>query len=398
LLIAIYIALEMNLAVDILSIALLATLCQGLFFLSVIAVKHGFKEKQNLFLFFLVLSIMWYQAEFLSVRLPYDISFNLFYGTRYGSWLLLGPLYYCYVQAIISDWRNKHLVHFLPFVVFIIILPMLTTDERSSQQVNYGMLSTFGPFGGHPSAMEYFASTIFIVQFLHLLSYVIISYRDVRRYEVSLKGTYSSLETNNIIWLKLLSLMLLLVVVFVSAFLILFHATPWYNRDKDYLYVLPMAVLIYIVSYRLSGIQWPSAEPERNIKTEKYSKSSLKPEQADTYARQLEQHLINKRSYLKNELRLQDLAEELNIPSYHLSQIINEQMNTTFFDLVNRYRVEEAKKLIAEDKNSSLLEIAFKAGFNNKTSFTNAFKKVVLKTPAAYRKQVDLSSKGEQKA
>ena len=385
----------MDLSVDLLSIVLLATLCQGLFFLSVIAVKHGFKEKQNVFLFFLVLAIMWYQAEFLSVRLPYDISFNLFYGTRYGSWLLLGPLYYCYVQAIISNWRSKQFLHFLPFIVFIIVLPLLTTDERSTQQVNYGMLSTFGPFGGPPSAMEFFASTIFIFQFLHLLVYVIISLRDVRRYEISLKGTYSSLETGNINWLKLVSLMLLMVVFFVSAFLILFHATPWYNRDKDYVYVLPMAVLIYLVSYRLSGIQWPSTQIERNDRSEKYSKSSLKTEQADIYARQLEQHLINNRPYLKNELRLQDLAKDLNLPVYHLSQVINERMNTTFFDLVNLYRVEEAKRLIAEDKNSSLLEIAFKAGFNNKTSFTNAFKKVVLITPAAYRKQVDLSSKGE---
>jgi AraC-like DNA-binding protein len=243
--------------------------------------------------------------------------------------------------------------------------------------------------------MEFFASTIFIVQFLHLLAYVIISLRDVRRYEISLKGTYSSLETNNINWLKLISLMLLMVVFFVSSFLILFHATPWYNRDKDYVYVLPMAVLIYLISYRLSGIQWPTIAVDRNDRTEKYSKSSLKGDQADIYARQLEQHLINNRPYLKNELRLQDLAEDLNIPAYHLSQVINERMKTTFFDLVNFYRVEEAKRLIAEDKNSSLLEIAFKAGFNNKTSFTNAFKKVVLTTPMAYRKQVDLSSKGE---
>ena len=250
----------MNLSVDLLSIVLLATLCQGLFFLSIIALKHGFKEKQNLFLFFLVFTIIWYQAEFLSVRLPFDISFNLFYGTRYGSWLLLGPLYYCYVEAIISNLRKKDLIHFLPFVIFFIILPLLTTADRSSQQVNYGMLSTFGPFGGPPSAMEYFASTIFVAQFLHLLVYVIISYKDVRRYEVSLKGTYSSLETNNIIWLKLVSLMLLMVVFFVSAFLILFHATPWYNRDKDYIYVLPMAILVYLVSYRLSGIQWPAAQ------------------------------------------------------------------------------------------------------------------------------------------
>ena len=382
----------MSLSVDLLSIVLIATLCQGLFFLSVIAAKYGLREKQNLFLFLLVLTIIWYQAEFLSVRLPYDLSFNLFYGTRYGSWLLLGPLYYCYVQAIISNWQNKHLLHLLPFVVFTVIIPLLTSGERSSQQVNYGMLSTFGPFGGSPSAMEIFASTIFAVQFLHLLVYVIISYRDVRRYEISLKGTYSSLETNNIGWLKLVSVMLLMVVIFVSAFLVLFHATPWYDRDKDYIYVLPMALLVYLISYRLSGVTWPSAKEDQSSKGDKYSKSSLKPEQAEAYARKIEQALIVNRVYLNNELRLQDLANELNIPTYHLSQVISEKMNTTFFDLVNSYRVEEVKRLIASDKNSSLLEIAFKAGFNNKTSFTNAFKKITSQTPTAYRKSVDLSS------
>ena len=105
------------------------------------------------------------------------------------------------------------------------------------------------------------------------------------------------------------------------------------------------------------------------------------------YGRQLEEYLIKAKPYLNNELRLQELAEMLNIPSHHLSQVINEHLQTTFFDFINRHRVEEAKSLMKSDMESSLLEIAFKAGFNNKTSFTNAFKKFTKQTPLDYRQQ-----------
>ena len=84
---------------------------------------------------------------------------------------------------------------------------------------------------------------------------------------------------------------------------------------------------------------------------------------------------------------MQELADMMNIPAYHLSQVLNEQLQTTFFDYINRQRVEEAKTLITSDKRSSLLEIAFKAGFNNKTSFTNAFKKFTSQTPLQFRQR-----------
>jgi AraC-like DNA-binding protein len=56
------------------------------------------------------------------------------------------------------------------------------------------------------------------------------------------------------------------------------------------------------------------------------------------------------------------------------------------FDVINFQRVEEAKRLITIDDNLTLLEIAFKAGFNNKTSFTNAFKKFAGQTPLEFKK------------
>jgi len=187
-------------------------------------------------------------------------------------------------------------------------------------------------------------------------------------------------------WFKVVSVLLLLVLGFVSLFLTLFFLTHLYDRNLDYLYVFPMSLLVYLVSYKLAGVQWPLTQPF-NGKAGKYEKSSLKTDQAKIYSRQLEEYLLKAKPYLINELRLQELAEMLNMPSHHLSQVINEHLQTTFFDFINRHRVEEAKTLMKSDTESSLLEIAFKAGFNNKTSFTNAFKKFTSQTPLDYRQQ-----------
>jgi YesN/AraC family two-component response regulator len=112
----------------------------------------------------------------------------------------------------------------------------------------------------------------------------------------------------------------------------------------------------------------------------------MKTEEGKEHAQKLEEYLVIHKPYLNNELRLEDLAEMIGIPPHHLSQVLNEHLKSTFFDIINRQRVEEAQRLIASENSLTLLEIAFKAGFNNKTSFTNAFKKFTGQTPLAFKK------------
>lgn len=93
--------------------------------------------------------------------------------------------------------------------------------------------------------------------------------------------------------------------------------------------------------------------------------------------------------YRNEDISLRSLAEELSIPSYQLSWILNERMNITFSVLVNTYRVEEVKKRLAspQDKDKTILNIAFDAGFNTKTSFNRVFKKFTRMTPFRYRER-----------
>src|SRR6185369_16865270 len=97
--------------------------------------------------------------------------------------------------------------------------------------------------------------------------------------------------------------------------------------------------------------------------------------------------------YQEADLTLQNLADRIQLPSYQVSQAINDGMNKNFYDLVNSYRVEEAKRLLLDAKNKdfTILSVGFEAGFNSKTTFNTVFKKFTGLTPTEYRDKERIS-------
>jgi AraC-like DNA-binding protein len=93
------------------------------------------------------------------------------------------------------------------------------------------------------------------------------------------------------------------------------------------------------------------------------------------------------RLYQETELTLQQLSAHLQYPSHQVSQAINDGMNKTFYELVNGFRVEEAKRLLLNPDNRSftILSVGFEAGFNSKTTFNTVFKKFTGLTPTEFR-------------
>ena len=99
--------------------------------------------------------------------------------------------------------------------------------------------------------------------------------------------------------------------------------------------------------------------------------------------------IIEKESvYLNPEYRLNDLAKSSNISSHKVSQVINRIEETSFSDFINRYRIEEAKKMLISEKHKThtIIAIANEVGFNSKTAFYNAFKKQCGISPSTYIK------------
>ncbi len=126
----------------------------------------------------------------------------------------------------------------------------------------------------------------------------------------------------------------------------------------------------------------------------RYEKSSIAPELAAAFHERFESLMETEKPFLEPSLKLSDLADQLGISSHHLSQILNVERRQNFFEVVNRYRVEEAQRLLIdpETENLTVLAIAYRAGFNNKNSFNRAFKQYTGETPSGFRRRMQQSA------
>lgn len=119
--------------------------------------------------------------------------------------------------------------------------------------------------------------------------------------------------------------------------------------------------------------------------------TTLSEERLQRLASKLTELLESEKLYENSNLRLEDISFRMGIPSYQLSQVIRFGLNKNFYDLINQYRIEHVQKLLASDEHNheTILDIAIQSGFNSKSTFNAAFKKITGQTPSEFRKSVD---------
>lgn len=329
-----------------------------------------------------------YQSIVEPVRFPHIFALNHLSYT-------LGPLLYFYVQLLVRpEWqfKRKMLWHFSPVLIATLLLipggPIIPVDPGG--YVNLGALP------------DHIRLRVFIASmpiFLSLLIYSLLALRELRSYQASIKQQFSALETINLDWLSTLIWFCLLIagISFVSESYRAISGGGFGPRAV--FYVFSSVLLIYYIG--LMGLrqplifdqgqrlEQPSTEysaPDSNA-TAKYQKSGLDPEEAEILWQSLCQTMTRDKPYLTPGIRLADLAEQINTRSNHLSQIINSQAGESFFDYVNRHRIEEAKQALLEQPDITISDIALATGFNSQNVFNGNFKKQMGMTPTQFRRQ-----------
>ncbi len=126
----------------------------------------------------------------------------------------------------------------------------------------------------------------------------------------------------------------------------------------------------------------------------KYKKSSLTPEIKIDLLMKLDILLKEKKVYKKESLTLQEVAKMVATTSHHLSQVINENKGVGFQKLLSKYRINEAKEILSQEKNNALKieHVATDVGYNSKSAFNAAFKKHTGQTPSEFREQTVVRS------
>lgn len=108
---------------------------------------------------------------------------------------------------------------------------------------------------------------------------------------------------------------------------------------------------------------------------------------AQNYAAQLRQRIVESSMYLQPELSLSSLAEQLETTPHKLSELINQVFGQTFYEFINDLRIQYAASLLQQEKDKSITEVFYEAGFTTKSTFYSHFKKIYNCTPTEFRSQ-----------
>jgi AraC-like DNA-binding protein len=124
---------------------------------------------------------------------------------------------------------------------------------------------------------------------------------------------------------------------------------------------------------------------ESEIKKKKYEKSLLYGVDTGLLGEQLNELMTEQCVYRDFDITLEKLSGMLLIKPHQLSQMLNERLETNFWQYINSFRIEEAKKLLVGNPEQSVISICFTVGFGSKSTFNDIFKKFTGESPSEYR-------------
>jgi AraC-like DNA-binding protein len=213
--------------------------------------------------------------------------------------------------------------------------------------------------------------------------------RDVHRYRSDLEKEYSNLKGIDPGWLLgILLLMGALFLLYALLAVLMIRASAGLPQRAI------LAVLMSVFTILLS---WMSLGRKRLPRREGRGES-LEPELPDPELRReasiVRERIESGKLYLESELCLDDLARAVGLTRHQVSAVLNRGLGASFFDLINRYRVEEFQRLCRDPGRAGdkIMTLALAAGFNSKPAFNLVFKKLAGQTPSQFRQSVAIAS------
>jgi AraC-like DNA-binding protein len=358
-----------------------------LLFVSVFLITHKKGNRTNNSLLGLVFLLFSISLGDFAIRISgIEFKHQVLHLIDDGFFFLYGPLLYYYVRRVVFidiRWKAKDLLHLIPFFSYCLFLVYSTVvlDHQEQQQITQKIVTASLP------AWMYLVS---ISIYMYIIAYIWLAYRTVQTYRTVIKNKYSSLEKINLSWLRFI----IQSFAGITIFAMIHNVIPVFG-NSIFLYSTLILLLIFTFFFinrvLIKALNQPEifAGIELKEAREKYTGSNLSKEELENYYVQLISNLENDKLYLNPDLTLQALAERLQSSSKIISQVINQQSGLNFFDFINTYRCEEAKRHMQDaEPEVTILEILYQSGFNSKSSFNKEFKKLSGNTPTEFRKSI----------
>lgn len=305
---------------------------------------------------------------------------------------LVGPFLFCYVTyAIGLNQKNslQTLVHFIiPFLFFVLLIPdfLLPVSEKMATLRAYYVNNDI-----YIKRKSGFIPPGFIqpLNIIYSAVYCLLSFLLFKKHLEKQRQSYHINNRDAIRWIYIL---ISIVTFFFLAHLIQYLFLRINQHLSSYVQLLQSFSLILLKLY-LIGI--PSTLgfingctkalvdkheilPRVNIKTNH-----------DKYIPLIDSYWKNSETFYKHDFTLDLMAVELQINRNRLSEVLRDMYGLHFNELINRYRVYAFIEYMGkEDSRLHKMDtIASRFGFQHRSTFHQAFKRITGETPNQYLKK-----------
>ncbi len=221
----------------------------------------------------------------------------------------------------------------------------------------------------------------------------------LRHYRLTIKQYFSNIEAISLNWLRYF------IWVYIGentlSSLLFLGYDFGYISNIEIPYAITNTVLLLSLFYLIyHGIQQytlanyseqnsPNSDGHSEKPLEKYKTSSLSENEMKRLFDQIEQLFEMEQIFHDSELKVQHIAQRLDVTGHNVSQTINQMAQISFYEYVNKFRVSYFKDLLKDPhkRRFTILALGFESGFNSKASLNRIFKQQEGITPREYQQQ-----------
>jgi len=343
------------------------------------------KQRQNLFLKGLLLLLLTHLAGELFIYSGAYVYAPALAGVQFPFRVLLGPALYFYAHATMSpdkviDKRMWALALSGPILVVLAMLPFIFMISPAEK------LALANPATRDPQLWQIALYTCFFATFVFIsftVLFLALAFKLHNAHRQQLMERFSEIEQRELGWFSTILVIWGAVwLMFAIEFFLGALGWFWFGSGK----VLPMFETFALAIFIQKALsQKVLSQSEKGLPRANQTRAALlSNEKMQLIATKLEHAMNDDKLFLQDNLSLNKLSEAIAETENHISETLSQFLHINFFQFVNGYRVEEAKKAL-QDKNKLVTSIAFDVGFNSKSTFNTAFKKIVGNSPSAYR-------------
>ncbi|MBO3699043.1 AraC family transcriptional regulator [Roseivirga sp. E12] len=282
--------------------------------------------------------------------------------------LLHGPFFLLYTYTVFGQFKRQLLIHFITFLLFFIV----------------------GLFVSNSLVAQRLESVMTITKVLTLIGYPLFILFWTKG---NLQGVKNKRADNFILDLRWINSLALLMMTY--ALLGILHVLAellfmmQFSNTLDLgIYTLMISVIGFL-GLKFGRLYTPEVQT-MPPPSKPYKNSPLSKVQIREIRRKIDVYFEESDDFLNPDFKLSELSKKVDAPKHHLSEVINLEMGTTFYDIINAKRIQFAtqRMLDKSDTHISLEGLGYECGFNTKSAFYHHFKNFTGKTPGQFKSEI----------